>query len=206
MAPVVPDDRRIKSFRTAAAFEKWLRANYAREPEIWIRIYKKDSGEPTVTHAEALDVALCWGWIDAIRKGLDDRSFLQRFTPRKPKSMWSQVNRQHVARLTKAGRMTPHGLRQVALARADGRWDKAYAPIRDTSARTMPADLMAAIRKNARALKTFKTLSKMNLFSLRFRTDNMKTPEGRARKIRTLVDMLARGEMIVPQANKQVAR
>ena len=202
MAPVIPDARRIKRFRTAAAFETWLRANHAREPEIWIRIYKKDSGEPTVTHAEALDIALCWGWIDAIRKGLDERSFLQRFTPRQAKSMWSQVNRQHIARLTKAGRMTVHGQRQVALAKADGRWDKAYAPIRETSAKTMPADLMAAIRKNARALKTFKTLSKMNLFSLTFRTNNMKTPEGRARKIAALVDMLARGETIVPQEKK----
>src|SRR5580765_7503016 len=98
MAPIIPNPGRIRSFKTQAAFEKWLRANHDREPEIWIRIYKKDSGLTTVTHAQALDVALCWGWIDAIRKGLDGQSFLQRFTPRQPKSMWSQVNRENIAR------------------------------------------------------------------------------------------------------------
>jgi uncharacterized protein YdeI (YjbR/CyaY-like superfamily) len=199
MAPIIPDPKRIKSFKTAAAFEKWLRANHARETEIWIRIYKKDSGVATVTHAQALDVALCWGWIDAIRKGLDEQSFLQRFTPRAKKSMWSQVNREHIARLTKAGRMTAHGQRQVDLAKVDGRWAAAYAPIRKASADTIPADLRAAIDKNAKARKTFKTLGRTNLFALIFRTNNMKTPEGRAKKIATLVAMLARGETIVPE-------
>jgi uncharacterized protein YdeI (YjbR/CyaY-like superfamily) len=113
--------------------------------------------------------------------------------------MWSQVNRDNVARLTKGGRMTAHGQKQIDLAKADGRWDRAYAPIRETGAKSMPADLMTAIKQNPRALKTFKTLSKMNLFSLTFRTNNMKTPEGRARKIAALVAMLAKGETIVPQ-------
>jgi uncharacterized protein YdeI (YjbR/CyaY-like superfamily) len=199
MAPIIPHPGRIKSFKTQAAFEKWLKANHAREPEIWIQIYKKDSGVTTVTHAEALEVALCWGWIDAIRKGLDDRAFLQRFTPRQAKSMWSQVNRDHIARLTKAGRMTAHGQRQVDLAKADGRWAAAYAPIREASVETIPADLRAAIDKNPKARKTFKTLGRMNLFALTFRTNNMKTPEGRAKKIATLVAMLARGDTIVPE-------
>lgn len=118
------------TFRTRRAFETWLRRNHARETEIWLRIYKKDSGVPTVTTAEALDVVLCWGWIDGIRKSFDDQSFLQRYTPRRPRSVWSQINRGHVARLTAAGRMTPHGQRQVDAAKADGRWDAAYAPIR----------------------------------------------------------------------------
>src|SRR6478609_8364795 len=113
--------------------------------------------------------------------------------------MWSQINRGNVARLTRADRMTPHGQKQIDLAKADGRWDRAYAPIREAGAKSMPADLMKAIRQNPRALKTFKTLSKMNLFSLTFRTNNMKTPEGRARKIAALVAMLAKGETIVPQ-------
>ena len=199
MAPIIPNPGRIRSFKTQAAFEKWLRANHDREPEIWIRIYKKDSGLTTVTHAQALDVALCWGWIDAIRKGLDDQSFLQRFTPRQPKSIWSQVNRENIARLTKAGRMTVHGVRQVDLAKADGRWAAAYAPIRQASVETIPADLRAAIDKNAKARKTFRTLGRMNLFALTFRTNNMKTPAGRAKKIATLVAMLARGETIVPE-------
>jgi len=196
---MIPNPTRIKTFKNQGAFEKWLRTNHDTEPEIWIKVFKKATGVPTVTCAEALDVALCYGWIDAIRKGLDEAAFLQRYTPRRPKSMWSQVNRGHVARLIKAGRMTAHGQRQIDLAKADGRWDRAYAPIRETSAKSIPADLMTAIKRNPRALKTFKTLSKMNLFSLAFRTNHMKTPKGRARKIASLVAMLANGETIVPQ-------
>jgi uncharacterized protein YdeI (YjbR/CyaY-like superfamily) len=199
MAPVIPDPRRIKSFRTAEAFEAWLARNHARETEIWLRVYKKDSGVATVTVAQALDVALCWGWIDGIRKSFDETSFLQRYTPRTAKSLWSQVNQENIARLTAAGRMTPHGQRQVDAARADGRWAAAYAPMRAATADTVPADLRAAIEANPRALKTFRTLKRQNLFALTFRTNNMKTPAGRARKIAALVAMLARGETIVPQ-------
>jgi uncharacterized protein YdeI (YjbR/CyaY-like superfamily) len=194
---IIPDPNRIKSFRTAAAFERWLAKNHARESELWLRIYKKESGVPTVTAAEALDVALCWGWIDGIRKGLDEQSYLQRYTPRRPKSIWSQVNREHVARLTAEGRMTEHGQRQVDAAKADGRWDAAYAPIRSASAETIPEDLRAAIDASPKARKTFATLNRMNLFALAFRTNNMKTPAGRARKIAALVAMLERGETIV---------
>ena len=100
---------------------------------MWLKIHKKDSGLPSVTCAQALDVALCWGWIDGIRKAFDERSFLQRYTPRRARSVWSQINRDHVARLTAAGRMTPHGQRQVDAAKADGRWDAAYAPMRKTT-------------------------------------------------------------------------
>jgi len=203
MAPVKPDPKKIKSFRDADAFETWLRANHDRESEIWIKIHKKDSGLPTVTHAQALDVALCWGWIDAIRKPFDDRSFLQRFTPRRPKSIWSQVNRDHIARLTEAGRMTPHGQKHVDAAQADGRWAAAYAPMRSATVDTVPGDLRAAIDANPRARKTFKTLGKTNLFALAFRTNNMKTPAGRAKKIAELVAMLARGETIVPEPRRQ---
>ena len=145
MAPIVPDKNTIKSFRTEAALERWLSRNHDRQPEWWLRIFKKGSGVATVTPAHALDVALCWGWIDAVRKSLDDRSFLQRYTPRGRKSTWSQINRDHVARLTLAGRMTPHGQRQVDAAKADGRWDAAYAPIRSASEATIPSDLRAAI-------------------------------------------------------------
>ena len=199
MAPIVPDPKKIKSFRTAAAFASWMKANHARQTEIWLKIHKKGSGLRSVTNAEALDVALCWGWIDGIRKSFDDQSFLQRYTPRRARSIWSQVNRDHVARLTAAGRMTPHGQRQVDAARADGRWDAAYAPLRSTSEATIPADLRAAIERNPRARKTFRTLNRQNLFALAFRTNNMKTPAGRARKIAALVAMLARGETITPQ-------
>lgn len=206
MPPIVPDPKRVKSFRTDAAFEQWLSANHDRQVEIWVRIYKKNSGVPTVTAAQALDVALCWGWIDGIRKGFDERSFLQRYTPRRRKSIWSEINRQHVARLIAAGRMTPHGQRQIDAAKADGRWAAAYAPIRTTTAATLPDDLRAAIEKNPRARRTFKTLSRLNLFALAYRTNRMRTPEGRAKKIAALVAMLARGEMIVPQRETPIRR
>lgn len=178
MAPIVPDERRIKAFRDEAAFERWLSTNHARETELWLRIYKKGSEVPTVTHAQAIDVALCWGWIDGIRKALDESSFLQRFSPRKPKSVWSQINRDHVARLTAAGRMTPHGQLHVDRAKADGRWDAAYAPIGAMTKDTVPPDLMAAIQANEKALQTFRTLGRQNLFSITFRTNNMKTAAG----------------------------
>src|ERR1700720_4001964 len=197
MVPVVPNPRMIKAFRSEAAFESWLRANHACETEIWLRIYKKGAGKPTVTSAQALDVALCWGWIDGIRKAFDDESFLQRYTPRRARSIWSQINREHVGRLTGAGRMKPPGQRQVDAAKADGRWEAAYAPIRAATAASTPEDLRTAIEADPRARKTFQTLGRMNLFALAFRTNNMKTPAGRARKIASLVAMLARGETIV---------
>jgi uncharacterized protein YdeI (YjbR/CyaY-like superfamily) len=199
MPPIIPDPRKIRSFRSESAFERWLSTHHDREAEVWLRIYRKTSGVPSVTLAEALDVALCWGWIDGIRKSYDSESYLQRYTPRRPKSIWSQINRDHVARLIKAGRMTPHGMRQVEAARADGRWDAAYAPIRSASRGSLPDDLRAAIEASAGARKTFQALGKMNLFALAFRTNNMKTAAGRARKIAQLVDMLERGETIVPE-------
>jgi uncharacterized protein YdeI (YjbR/CyaY-like superfamily) len=199
LAPIIPDPRKIKSFRTAAALEAWLKSNHARETELWLKIHKKGSGLPTVTYAEALDVALCWGWIDGIRKGFDDRSFLQRFTPRRPKSLWSQINRDHVARLTAAGRMTPHGQREIDAAKADGRWDAAYAPVRSATQGTIPDDLRAAIEASPRARRTFEKLGRRHLFALAFRTNSMRTPAGRAAKIASLVAMLERGETLVPE-------
>lgn len=198
MAPVIVDPRRVKAFATEAAFETWLSANHDREPELWIKLHKKGSGLPSITPLEAIDVCLCWGWIDAIRKGFDECSFLQRYTPRGKKSVWSQINRDNVARLTAAGRMTPHGQRHVDAAKADGRWDAAYAPIRATTAASLPDDLRAAIDANPRAKKMLATLNKQNLFALTFRTANMKTPAGREKKIAELVAMLARGETISP--------
>ena len=196
---VIPNPRRIRTFKSEAAFEKWLAAHHDSEPEVWIKIHKKGSGLPSVTPAQALDVCLCWGWIDAIRKGWDEKSFLQRYTPRGRKSAWSQINRDNVARLVAAGRMTPHGRRQVDAARADGRWDAAYAPMRAATAGTIPADLRAAILANRRAAKTFRSLNRQNLFALAYRTNAMKTPAGRAKKIAALVAMLARGETISPR-------
>ena len=203
MAPMLPDPKKMASFPTESAFTTWLAANHASETELWLKIHKKDSGMPTVTYAQAVDVALCWGWIDGIRKSFDDQSFLQRFTPRKGKSIWSQINRDHVARLTAAGRMTPHGQRHIDAAKADGRWDAAYAPMRNATEATMPDDLRAAIEANKRAREMFQSLGRPNLFALAFRVNNMKTPAGRAKKIADLVAMLERGETIIPQKLKK---
>jgi uncharacterized protein YdeI (YjbR/CyaY-like superfamily) len=199
MAPVVSAPGKIKTFRTEAAFESWMRKNHAREREVWLRIFKKGSGVPSITIAEALDVVLCWGWIDGIRKAFDERSYLQRYTPRRPKSIWSQINREHVARLTKAGRMTPHGQRHVDAAKADGRWNAAYAPMRGALDDNFPSDLRKAIEASPRARKTFESLGRQNLYALVFRVNNMKTPAGRARKIAALVEMLERGERFHPE-------
>jgi uncharacterized protein YdeI (YjbR/CyaY-like superfamily) len=203
MPPVIPDPEKIRAFKSEAAFEAWLRAHHGREDEIWLRIYKKGSGKATVTNAQAIDVMLCWGWIDGLRKSLDDESFLQRCTPRRAKSLWSQVNRDHIARLIAAGRMQPAGQRQIEAAKADGRWAAAYAPIRSASKDSIPDDLRAAIDANPLARRTFQTLGRMNLFALGFRTNNMKTAAGRARKIESLVAMLARGETIVPETGRR---
>jgi uncharacterized protein YdeI (YjbR/CyaY-like superfamily) len=199
MAPIIPDPKAIRSFRSEAAFDAWMRRNHARAAELWLRVYKKGSGIASVTTVQALDVALCWGWIDGIRKAFDEQSFLQRYTPRRPRSAWSQINREHVARLSAAGRMTAHGQRQVDAAKADGRWDAAYAPIRTATADSIPADLRAAIARSPRARKAFQTLRRLELFALAYRTNAMKTPAGRARKIAALVEMLERRATTVPE-------
>jgi uncharacterized protein YdeI (YjbR/CyaY-like superfamily) len=196
----------MKSFRSATAFASWLSANHDKQPELWLKIHKKDSGLPTVTAAEALDIVLCWGWIDSTRKSFDERSFLQRYSPRGAKSVWSQINRDSVARLTADGRMTPHGQRRVDAAKADGRWEAAYAPMRSATHATVPADLRAAINRNPRARKTFRTLGRLNLFALAFRMNKIKTPAGRAKKIAAFVEILTRGETIVPERPRSRAK
>ena len=203
MAPIVPDPRKIRAFKTEAAFDTWLRTHHAGETEVWVRIYKKGSGKPTVTNAQALDVALCWGWIDGIRKAHDAESFLQRYSPRRRRSLWSQINCGHVQRLTAAGRMQPAGQRQIDAAKHDGRWDAAYPPMRTGSKESIPDDLRAAINADPKARKTFQTLSRRSLFALAFRVNNMKTPAGRARKIASLVATLACGEPVAPGARRR---
>jgi uncharacterized protein YdeI (YjbR/CyaY-like superfamily) len=200
MAPVIPNPKNIRSFATEAAFERWLSAHHRSQTELWLKLYKKDSGKATVTYKQAVDVALCWGWIDGLTKSLDADAFLVRFTPRKPKSVWSQINRDNVARLVAAGRMTAQGQRQIDAAKADGRWDAAYAPSREMTHASVPEDLRAAIEANARARETFRGLNRQNLFALAFRINAMRTAAGRARKVATLVAMLARGETVVPNS------
>jgi len=185
----------VHEFRDEAALERWYRSNHASEPELWIKVHKKGSGLPTVTIAEALDVALCWGWIDAIRKAFDSRSYLQRYTPRTGKSIWSQVNTGNIERLRKLGRMQPAGEKQVALAQADGRWARAYGGF---SQDQFPADLLAAITAEPKALRMFGKLTAQNRYALGFRTHSLKTEAGRKKKIAEFVEMLKRGETIHP--------
>ena len=197
MAPVNVDPAKIREFADKQAFYDWLAENHDTQDEVWIRIFKKASGVKTISPVEAIDVVLCWGWIDAIKKSWDAQSFVQRYTRRKPKSLWSQVNRDNVARLVAEGRMTEHGLRHVERAKADGRWDAAYATTMDA-----PDDLLAAIAANPAAQAMYDTLTAQNRFSLIFRVINLKTQDARARKIAGFVDMLEKGETIYPQKSK----
>ncbi len=191
MAAAAPVPARARSFSSEAAFDAWLTEHHDSEPELWVKVHKKGSGLPSVTWREIVEVCLRWGWIDSTRRSLDERSFLQRITPRRPKSSWSQVNREHVERMVTQGRMTPHGLAHVEAAKRDGRWDEAYAPQRSTE---LPSELVAAISANAAAAATLARLDRANLFSLAFRVRRMKTDAGRERKIAQLVQLLAEGE------------
>jgi uncharacterized protein YdeI (YjbR/CyaY-like superfamily) len=194
MAAVPVDPSKVHEFANAKSFHAWLRKHANTEKEVWIKIHKVRSGLASITPAEAIDMALCWGWIDGIRKSFDDRSFLQRYTPRGRKSVWSQVNVANVARLIEEKKMQPAGLAQVEAAKADGRWDAAYG----TKTSKAPPDLLAAIGASPKARAMYETLSAQNRFALTFRTLGMKTEAGRAKKIAAFVAMLERGETLHP--------
>ena len=199
MAPVKIDPAKVHTFEDAASFYKWLARRHDRDDEVWIKIHKVDSGLKSITPREAIDVVLCWGWIDGIRKGFDERSFLQRYSPRGRKSVWSQINVDNVARLIKEKRMTEHGLKHVEAAKADGRWNRAYKAGKGMK---IPADLQAVIDAEPKAKAMLSKLTEQNRFALAFRTHNMKTEAGRKRKIETFVQMLKRGQTIYPQRKK----
>jgi len=194
--PVAVDPDHVREFVDADAFYTWLGEHHASEDEVWIKIHKLATGLPSITPKEAIDVVLCWGWIDGLRKGFDDRSYLQRYTPRRAKSIWSRINVDNVARLIAEGRMTEHGLKEVEAAKADGRWARAYGGSRDMA---IPDDLQAAIDAEPKAKEMLGRLSAQNRFALAFRTHNMKTEAGRKKKIADLVEMLKRGETPHPQ-------
>lgn len=196
MAPIQVDPARISEFSDAASFAKWLEQHHDSADEVWVRIFKVGSGLPSITPKEAIDICLCWGWIDAVRKGLDQTSYLQRYTPRGRKSIWSKVNVGNVERLIAEGRMTPHGMAHVEAAKADGRWDRAYGGSKDL---VLPAELIAAIEAEPAAKAMLDKLSAQNRFALAFRIHNLKTEAGRKKKIAEFVAMLARGETIYPQ-------
>lgn len=195
MAPMVVDPARVQAFADADAFHAWLATHHAAEPEVWIRVYKVGSGTQSVSWKEAIPVALCWGWIDGVRKSLNEASFLQRFTPRGPKSSWSEINVAHAERMIADGTMQPSGLKHVEAAKADGRWAKTYR----VKGAEVPDDLRAAIEAEPEARALFDVLTSQNRFALIHRTNALKTEAGRRKKIADLVAMLKRGETPYPQ-------
>jgi uncharacterized protein YdeI (YjbR/CyaY-like superfamily) len=199
MPAVKVDPAKVKTFENAIAFYRWLSVHHQKKDEVWIRIYKVGSGLKSITPKEAIDVCLCWGWIDAVRKRFDDKSYLQRYTRRRKGSIWSQINVDNVTRLIAEGKMTEHGLEEVAAAKADGRWHRAYPGARNM---TIPGDLQAAIDAEPKARRMLATLSAQNRFALAFRVHNMKTVAGREKKITAFVEMLKRGETIHPQRKR----
>lgn len=201
MAPIIVDPDKVREFTDTDSFYSWLGQHHGRETEVWIKIHKIASGLPSITPAQAVEVVLCWGWIDAIRKGFDDKSFLQRYTRRGHKSIWSQINVATVARLIADGRMTPHGMAQVDAAKADGRWDRAYG---GSKTMVIPIDLQQAIDAEPLAKAMLATLSAQNRFALAFQLHNMKTESGRQRKVAAFVAMLIRGETFYPQGKARV--
>ena len=181
------------AFASAAAFRKWLTRHHAEHPGIWLKIGKKASGIPTVTYAEALDEALCFGWIDGQKKSFDATAFLQKFTKRGKRSVWSKVNVGHVTRLEKEGRMRPAGFAAVAAAKADGRWAAAYHSF---STAEMPEDFLAALAGEPDAKAFFDTLSKTQRYGFFFRIATAKKAATRSKRIADFVTMLKRGEKL----------
>ena len=185
----------ILHFKTSADFRRWLEKHHTESDGIWLRISKKDSQETSLSYAEALDQALCYGWIDGQKKPFDTFSWLQKFTPRRPKSGWSKINTQHVERLIQAKAMTPAGMQAVAAAKADGRWEAAYASSRSA---TPPEDFLQELRKSKKAEAFFKTLNKANVYAIVYRLETAEKPETREKRMKTILAMMEQGKAFHP--------
>jgi uncharacterized protein YdeI (YjbR/CyaY-like superfamily) len=196
-------DLPIVSFERVKEWETWIAKHHRSSSGVWIRMAKKSSGVQSIDHPEALDVALCYGWIDGTRKGESDTTFLQKFCPRAKRSTWSKINREKVQALIDAGRMKPAGLAEIERAKQDGRWDAAYDSQRNMQ---VPPDLEAALVAKPRAKAEFEKLDSRNRFAVLFRTHQAKKPETRAKRIAEFVAMLARGERIYPPAAKRAPK
>jgi uncharacterized protein YdeI (YjbR/CyaY-like superfamily) len=186
-------DLPVLPFKSPAAFRTWLAKNHAKSSGIWLQIFKKDSGVATVTYAQALDEALCFGWIDSTKNKLDDASFIQRFSPRKPRSIWSKTNREHVARLITHKKLEPAGLRAVEEAKHNGQWDDAYD---SQSNSKVPAELQTFFDKDAKAKAFFESLSSVNRYAFCHRIQKTTSPAARAKKVAWALAMLQRREKI----------
>lgn len=191
----VDDDLDQRPFASAGDWEDWLGAHHASSPGLWIRIAKKNAGVDSVRYPKAVESALCFGWIDGRREALDDRFFLQRFTPRRARSRWSRVNRETAERLIAEGRVRPAGLAQVERARADGRWETAYE---SQSRATVPADLQRELDSRPAAAEFFAGLDSQNRYAILYRLAEAKKPETRARRLEKFVAMLEAGERLHP--------
>ena len=187
----VKNSLKILSFKSAGDWKKWLEKNHAKSMGIWLRLFKKGSGVASVTYDEALDEALCYGWIDSLLQKYDEKSYLQKFTPRRPKSLWSKRNIEHVQRLVKAGRMQPAGKREMVAARADGRWENSYD---SAGTMEMPRDFLKELSKNKKAKAFFDSLNRANTYAIAWRLQTAKKPETRSRRMKALLDMLAQGK------------
>jgi len=184
----------IKSFASSKQWKEWLATNYAISNNgIWLRIFKKDSDEATITYDEALDEALCFGWIDGQKKAYDENSWLQKFTPRRSKSIWSKRNKTRVAQLIEEKRMQPSGLKEIETAKKDGRWDKAYD---SPSQMEIPADFLAILRKDQQAYEFFKTLNKANTYAIAWRLGTTKKPETREKRMQILLKMMKKRQKL----------
>jgi len=186
-----PDAARSQAFKSPEELGDWLRQNHARETELWIKIFKKGSGVASVTWGDVVIETLCWGWIDGVKKSLGEEAYLQRITPRKPRSSWSRKNTEHVERLISEGRMQEPGLVHVNAAKADGRWENAYAP---ASEMEVPKDFLAAVRKEAKIQRFYETLNKTNRYAIAYGLTTAKKPETRQRRFDKFMGMLMREE------------
>jgi uncharacterized protein YdeI (YjbR/CyaY-like superfamily) len=183
----------VHLFASPAELEAWLEENHGSSQGVWLKIAKKGAAEPSVTYAEALELALCFGWIDSQKRGFDDQHFLQRFTPRRPRGRWSKINREKAERLIASGAMRPAGLAAVEAAKADGRWEAAYEGQRTAK---VPLDLQRALAANPAAAAFFDSLDSANRYAIVYRLEEAKKPETRARRLEKFVAMLERGEKI----------
>ena len=195
MAVGIKADLPVIAFSSQAQWRDWLESNSTVSNGIWLQFYKKGSGIPSVVYAEALDEALCYGWIDGQLKRGDDKFYLQRFTPRRPRSTWSKRNISHVARLEKEGLMKPSGLKAVEDAKRDGRWENAYDSQSDM---TVPDYLLDELKNDPKSLAFFESLDKVNTYAIVWRLQSAKNPETRAKRMKVVLEMLAKGEKIHP--------
>jgi uncharacterized protein YdeI (YjbR/CyaY-like superfamily) len=193
-APAGPAELPVLSFKTQRAWAAWLKKNHARSAGVWLKLARKGAG-PSLTYAQAVEEALCYGWIDGQAKPLDDTAWLQRYTPRRPRSPWSKINRAKAEALLAAGRLQPAGLAAIEAAKVDGRWAAAYD---SPAAASVPDDLQAELDRRPRAKAFFASLNSANRYAITYRLQNAKKPETRARRLAQFVDMLERGEKLHP--------